>query len=230
VMPAAPAPSSLAPPAGSSPPPPEAADPVGPAPTSDLVEPPTALPRGRRARMVAGLAAGLCLPLVAVFVLDLGPPRSARRPPTGRGGTPILLDVEMVPPPTAPAPPVRMASPTLPAPARPKSGGPAPGARVRRRLVRSPPPAAALPRPRVAATAAAAAAEPSGYLSLDSAPWSNVFLGERLLGATPIIRVALPPGRHVLRLANPEIGASTSYVVEIESTAAISRFVGWAKQ
>jgi len=71
---------------------------------------------------------------------------------------------------------------------------------------------------------------PSGHLSLDSAPWSNVYLGERLLGSTPLIRLPLPPGKHVLTLKNPELGASMSYVVEIKSGAAVSRFVGWEKE
>jgi len=66
-----------------------------------------------------------------------------------------------------------------------------------------------------------------GYLSLDSAPWANVSTGGRSLGTTPLVRVSLPPGRHVLKLENPELGRSTSYTVEITSGQGISRFVGW---
>jgi serine/threonine-protein kinase len=71
-------------------------------------------------------------------------------------------------------------------------------------------------------------AEPAadGYLSLDSAPWSNVLLGGKLLGTTPLVRVPLPPGKHVLTLQNPELGKSTSYVVEIKSGATLKRMVG----
>ena len=69
-----------------------------------------------------------------------------------------------------------------------------------------------------------------GFLSLDSAPWSNVSLGSRPLGSTPLIRQALPPGRHTLTLTNPELGTSTTYVVEIRSGTTLSRFVGWEKE
>jgi serine/threonine-protein kinase len=71
-------------------------------------------------------------------------------------------------------------------------------------------------------------AEP-GYLSLDTAPWSEVFLGQTLLGTTPIIKVPLPPGRHLLTLRNSELATSTSYVVEIKSGKTVSRLIGWAQ-
>ena len=77
------------------------------------------------------------------------------------------------------------------------------------------------------APAAPAMPGPAGYLSLDSSPWAHVYLGSRLLGTTPLMRVSLPPGRHVLTLKNPEFGASTSYVVEIKAGDALSRMVGW---
>ena len=69
-----------------------------------------------------------------------------------------------------------------------------------------------------------------GYLNLDSSPWANVYLGAKLLGSTPLMHVALPPGKHVLTLQNPELGASTSYVVEIKSGGSLSRLVGWEKK
>jgi eukaryotic-like serine/threonine-protein kinase len=69
-----------------------------------------------------------------------------------------------------------------------------------------------------------------GLLTLDSSPWSQVYLAGRLLGSTPLVRVALPPGRHVLTLKNPELGSSTTYVVVIQSDKALSRFVGWGDE
>lgn len=77
--------------------------------------------------------------------------------------------------------------------------------------------------------AAQAGAEP-GYLSLDSAPWSDVFLGSNRLGTTPLIRVPLPPGKYLLTLRNPELGASTSYAVEIQAGKTVSRLVGWERK
>jgi serine/threonine-protein kinase len=97
----------------------------------------------------------------------------------------------------------------------------------------------AAPKPPVAASDDSAAgpqrvsvapgAEP-GYLSLDSEPWANVFLGAKLLGTTPLMRIPLPAGKLVLTLTNPELGTSTSYVVEIKSGQALKRLVGWRKQ
>lgn len=66
-----------------------------------------------------------------------------------------------------------------------------------------------------------------GYLSLDSSPWSDVFLGTDRLGTTPLIRVPLPPGKYLLTLRNPELGVSTSYAVEIQAGKTVSRLVGW---
>jgi serine/threonine-protein kinase len=77
-------------------------------------------------------------------------------------------------------------------------------------------------------TTVTAPVEP-GYLSLDSSPWSEVFLRGTPLGTTPIIHVPLPPGRHLLTLKNSELGTSTSYLVEIKSGKTVSRLVGWEK-
>jgi serine/threonine-protein kinase len=51
-------------------------------------------------------------------------------------------------------------------------------------------------------------------LSLDTEPWTRVFLGRRLLGQTPLMDVSLPAGTHVLRLVNE--GLSIDTTVEIE--------------
>jgi serine/threonine-protein kinase len=48
-----------------------------------------------------------------------------------------------------------------------------------------------------------------GYLSVDTMPWSKVYLGGRLLGTTPLGNVRVPAGRHSLRLVNPESGERT---------------------
>jgi hypothetical protein len=52
-------------------------------------------------------------------------------------------------------------------------------------------------------------------------------LGTNRLGTTPLIRVPLPPGKYLLTLRNPELGASTSYAVEIQAGKTVSRLVGW---
>lgn len=70
----------------------------------------------------------------------------------------------------------------------------------------------------------------SGTLTFDSAPWSNVYLNGRLLGATPLIGVRLPVGTHALELRSPETQRKTTYVVEIKADQNISRFVGWESE
>ena len=43
----------------------------------------------------------------------------------------------------------------------------------------------------------------TGYLSVLTVPWSEVFLGPRRLGVTPLFRVELPAGRHTLTFRSP---------------------------
>jgi hypothetical protein len=54
-----------------------------------------------------------------------------------------------------------------------------------------------------------------GYLTLDTTPACMVSLGGVALGQTPLVKTELPTGRHVLSLSNPELGISSSTVVDI---------------
>lgn len=54
-----------------------------------------------------------------------------------------------------------------------------------------------------------------GKLTIDTTPWTVVYLGDRKLGMTPLQGVKLPAGKHRLRLANPKTGLSKSIVVTI---------------
>jgi serine/threonine-protein kinase len=147
-------------------------------------------------------------------------------PPPALGEPPAVV--------TSPAPaPVaakKPSGPTAPAPASALAAGPAP-------IV--PSSAAPTARPNTPDKAAQEAAGPAasvgvastdGYLSLDSAPWAEVYLGNQLLGNTPLLRVALPPGKHELTLKNPELQRSTTYVVEVQAGGNLSRFVGWEQE
>jgi serine/threonine-protein kinase len=168
------------------------------------------------------------------------PPAQVARPPVPR-----------TEPSSAPAKPARASATPADLPARravpqPAAASSTPPAAAESRAVRSapppsatssPPPAAAEPRAVGTASQSAVAAQPRafeptsspGFLSLDSAPWSEVFLGDSALGTTPLLRVPLPPGRHQLTLRNSELGASTTYVVEIKSGQSLARLVGWGK-
>ncbi|HTV25066.1 MAG TPA: hypothetical protein VMG12_40510 [Polyangiaceae bacterium] len=65
-----------------------------------------------------------------------------------------------------------------------------------------------------------------GFLTLDTTPWSTVSSGGVLLGQTPLVKVELPAGQHVLELANAELGITTSIFVEITSGNTTVRRVG----
>ena len=56
-----------------------------------------------------------------------------------------------------------------------------------------------------------------GKLTLSTTPWSRVFEGARLLGETPLVELALPVGKHTLRLKNTERGLSKTISVEIKA-------------
>jgi uncharacterized protein (TIGR02266 family) len=66
-----------------------------------------------------------------------------------------------------------------------------------------------------------------GYLSLNTNPWVEVYLGPRKLGVTPLVRVKLRAGKHRLKLVNWEDGINSPLVVEIrpsKTTKLVKRF------
>ncbi|ATB38424.1 serine/threonine protein kinase [Cystobacter fuscus] len=56
-----------------------------------------------------------------------------------------------------------------------------------------------------------------GRLTLDTKPWTYVYLRGRMLGDTPLIEVPLPAGRHQLKLVNESKNISTVIEVEIRA-------------
>jgi serine/threonine-protein kinase len=59
----------------------------------------------------------------------------------------------------------------------------------------------ALPAPEQADEPACAPPEP-GFLTLDTAPWTQVYVDGAYVGSTPLYRHKLPPGPHTLTLVN----------------------------
>jgi serine/threonine-protein kinase len=92
------------------------------------------------------------------------------------------------------------------------------------RAVTAAKPAAAEPEPVSPAPPAASAS--FGFLTLDTSPWSQVSVGGRTLGQTPLVNVKLPAGSQVLSLRNPELGIETSYAVTIENGKTTVRRIG----
>jgi uncharacterized protein (TIGR02266 family) len=66
-----------------------------------------------------------------------------------------------------------------------------------------------------------------GYLSLNTNPWVEVYLGSRKLGVTPLVRVRLRAGLHRLKLVNWEKGINSPFMVNIrpgKTTKQVKRF------
>jgi serine/threonine protein kinase len=200
---------------------------------------------GRRRSLIASsLAGGLTLVVLAIALAPQGKARLpakavAMRPagsqPSAAAGASHSFATAA--PAEAPAAPVTGVVPPD-APSQPSASERHPGApRRTSTAARAKPSVQAQPQaptPAVLAQAATPAPVASvapqvepGYLSLDSAPWSEVFLGSERLGTTPLIRTPLPPGKHLLTLKNPELRSSTSYAVDIVAGKTITRLVGW---
>jgi hypothetical protein len=55
-----------------------------------------------------------------------------------------------------------------------------------------------------------------GYLRVDTEPWSDVYLGRRKLGVTPILRRKMQVGKYRLTFVNPSEGIKKSFTVRIQ--------------
>ena len=60
-------------------------------------------------------------------------------------------------------------------------------------------------------------------MTIDTYPWTRVSTGGRVLGDTPLVRVVLPIGTHVLVLENPTEKVRQTTVVTIKPGENISR-------
>jgi serine/threonine-protein kinase len=103
------------------------------------------------------------------------------------GGEAQHLALALAPAPAPPLPPAPVAAPASASVEAPKAKPSAPNALVRR-----------------------------GKLSLDTSPWTRVFLNGKELGDTPLLEVTVPAGRHLLLLVNEQKNLKRSVEVEIE--------------
>jgi hypothetical protein len=76
-----------------------------------------------------------------------------------------------------------------------------------------------------AASAPAASSGENGALSLNSRPWSQVTIDGKSVGNTPQLNIPLAPGRHKVKLANPELGIVKGFSVEIEAGKTTTRTI-----
>ena len=84
--------------------------------------------------------------------------------------------------------------------------------RVRR--VRRPP-----PRPEVSEDVRDEVVAETGYLTLDTVPWTTVYLGKKKLGETPLVKVSVPAGNVELTLINSAEGVKEAYVARVKPGA-----------
>ena len=57
----------------------------------------------------------------------------------------------------------------------------------------------------------------TGRLTFSTRPWTEVYLGDKKLGMTPLVRLELPAGTHRLRVVNPARKISRVVTVTIEA-------------
>jgi serine/threonine protein kinase len=158
---------------------------------------------GRRGRWRAGLAAaGLALlGFVGVWAWRSGRPSVA--PPVEPSPSALALPT---PVPPSPPPGEADAGPAAAVPARLPIANPAPAVRPTatpapaRRSVSTPVPP---PPPTPAPTPAPARVTGSGLLQIGVRPWARVSVDGREVGTTPLDRISLPAGRHVVELRHP---------------------------
>ncbi len=176
--------------------------------------------------------------LLAVVALEVIPEMTGEGPAAevGPGVGVVVVGGDAVPPVlgTEPAGPV-VVQPAEP-PAVPVVGAPttttASDSRPDRHSTRHRPDTAPSTEAPVAPTApvdpppSTVATAGQGFLSLITSPWTRVSLNGRELGETPLIHVALPAGRHTLRLTNPDAHISETYEVEIRAGETTSRRLG----
>ncbi len=121
-------------------------------------------------------------------------------------------DVVTPPPPTPIV--VQKGEPPVPAAVPAPVPAPAPVANV----APTPVPAATPEVPKAkAAPVVAPKAVAKGKLTLDTSPWSEVFLNGRKLGDTPLVDYPMPVGLHVLKLVNDDKGLKGTIEVEIQA-------------
>jgi len=212
-------------------------------------------PRGLQQRSILVAAAIVGVAVIAAAWLARGPDESTSRRPSADADTEMDLEPSPAHPPTppsapavAPLPPAAAASAPLvqaatspEAIAQEQEQEQESSARVgRRQRPRGRQQRAATQRAAPAhepssdtqqtveheAPAPPAAQEEFGFLTIDTSPWSEVFLNGRSLGPTPLIRARLPAGSHVLSLRNSERGISMQYSVSIRPGQLTTRRLG----
>ncbi|MDF2696438.1 MAG: serine/threonine protein kinase, partial [Labilithrix sp.] len=89
-----------------------------------------------------------------------------------------------------------------------------------------------VPKPNPVEPAPAPSAGPveaPGFFTLDTYPWTKVTVDGKAVGATPIVRVSLPPGAHSVLMENPAEGIRETATVTIKSGETTSKRLAFDK-
>jgi hypothetical protein len=70
-----------------------------------------------------------------------------------------------------------------------------------------------------------APAPATGFLRINSRPWSRVYVDGRMVGATPQTRLELDAGPHVITLVSPEFGLKRTLNLHIRGGETVTRSV-----
>ncbi len=92
-------------------------------------------------------------------------------------------------------------------------------ARVKKRKPprRPPPPEPRVEQPPRPPPEPAVVVEEGGFLTLDTVPWTTVYLGKKKLGETPLVKVPVPAGALELTLVNTEANVREGYLANVKA-------------
>jgi len=206
---------------------------------------PSSSPKKARTRLVAagGIAAAVAVTLAIVIAprferhFSPQPPATSSEivnpPPAVNPPQPAVAPQAPSPtraadsPQAAPQPPSPSKPETTTAPRAPSATSRTPAKHVAAKpkpaVVSAPAPAPPAPAPKPAPPPAAPV--DTGFLSLDTTPWSNVSEGGRALGQTPLVRVKMSEGQHTLTMTT-EHGTSRTFTVTIKAGQTTNKRLG----
>lgn len=155
--------------------------------------------RERRQRTAIGVGVVVVLLAAVAWFATRGPSEDEKKPP-------VVVKKDPPPPKDPPKEPVKDPLVAVVDPNQPKD--PPPVEPPKDPPPKDPPPAKdPVPKPKPVAA--------KGKLTLDTTPYTEVFLKGKKLGDTPLVDVSLPPGIHVLTLVNDAKGIKRAIEIEI---------------
>lgn len=73
------------------------------------------------------------------------------------------------------------------------------------------------------ATPVAVSAAGTGFLTINTHPWTHVFMGGKDIGTTPVLKLELPVGNHVLTFKNPDKNLERTETIAVVKGATLTK-------